>query len=79
MKLHIRDTSGQDRFSSTTNLYYRDGQVEILTYNVTNEQSLDSLNYQLKELNDKFDQDNMLLCLVGNKNDADVGEKRIST
>ena len=77
MKLHIWDTSGQDRFRSMTNLYYRDAQVAILTYDVTNEQSLDSLSYWLKELNDKVDQDNMLLCLAGNKNDVDPKEKKV--
>ncbi len=40
IKLHIWDTSGQDRFRSMTNLYYRDAQVAILTYDVTNEHSL---------------------------------------
>ena len=35
IKLHIWDTSGQDRFRSMTNLYYRDAQVAILTYDVT--------------------------------------------
>ena len=79
IKLHIWDTSGQDRFRSMTNLYYRDAQVAILTYDVTNEQSLESLNYWLNELNDKVEIDNMLLCLAGNKNDVDASEKRIST
>jgi Ras-related protein Rab-5C len=79
MKLHIWDTSGQDRFRSMTNLYYRDAQVAILTYDVGNEQSLDSLTYWLKELNDKVDQDNMLLCLAGNKNDIEASKKRVST
>ena len=79
MKLHIWDTSGQDRFRSMTNLYYRDAQVAILTYDVTNEASLESLDYWLKELNDKVDQDNMLLCLAGNKNDVDPNEKKIPT
>ena len=79
MKLHIWDTSGQDRFRSMTNLYYRDAQVAILTYDVTNEASLESLDYWLKELNDKVDQDNMLLCLAGNKNDVDPNEKKVPT
>ena len=79
IKLHIWDTSGQDRFRSMTNLYYRDAQVAILTYDVTNEQSLESLNYWLNELNDKVDQDNMLLCLAGNKNDVDSSEKKVPT
>jgi small GTP-binding protein len=63
IKLHIWDTSGQDRFRSMTNLYYRDAQVAILTYDVTNDQSLESLNYWLKELNVKVETDNMVLCL----------------
>ena len=79
MKLHIWDTSGQDRFRSMTNLYYRDAQVAILTYDVTNESSLESLNYWLNELNDKVEVDNMLLCLAGNKTDVDQSEKRIPT
>ena len=79
IKLHIWDTSGQDRFRSMTNLYYRDAQVAILTYDVTNEQSLESLNYWLNELNDKVEIDNMILCLAGNKNDVDASEKRVPT
>ena len=79
IKLHIWDTSGQDRFRSMTNLYYRDAQVAILTYDVTNDQSLESLNYWLNELNDKVEIDNMLLCLAGNKNDVDASEKRVPT
>ena len=79
IKLHIWDTSGQDRFRSMTNLYYRDAQVAILTYDVTNEQTLESLNYWLNELNDKVEIDNMVLCLAGNKNDVDASKKAVPT
>jgi len=79
IKLHIWDTSGQDRFRSMTNLYYRDAQVAILTYDVTNEQSLESLNYWLNELNDKVEIDNMLLCLAGNKSDIESSKRQVST
>ena len=79
IKMHIWDTSGQDRFRSMTNLYYRDAQVAILTYDVTNMQSLESLTYWLKELKDKVDQENMILCLAGNKNDVDAKEKNVPT
>ena len=79
IKLHIWDTSGQDRFRSMTNLYYRDAQVAILTYDVTNEESLEGLNYWLNELNDKVEIDDMILCLVGNKNDVDASQKVVST
>jgi Ras-related protein Rab-5C len=79
MKLHIWDTSGQDRFRSMTNLYYRDAQVAILTYDIGKEETLDSLSYWLKELNDKVDQDNMLLCLAGNKSDLEPAKKKVPT
>ena len=79
IKLHIWDTSGQDRFRSMTNLYYRDAQVAILTYDVTNEQSLESLNYWLNELNDKVEIDNMVLCLAGNKSDIESSRRQVST
>ena len=79
IKLHIWDTSGQDRFRSMTNLYYRDAQVAILTYDVTNEQSLESLNYWLNELNDKVEIDNMVLCLAGNKSDIEGSRRQVST
>ena len=79
MKLHIWDTSGQDRFRSMTNLYYRDAQVAILTYDVGKEETLDSLTSRIKELNDKVDLVNMLLCLAGNKNDIDPSKKRVPT
>ena len=79
IKLHIWDTSGQDRFRSMTNLYYRDAQVAILTYDVTNEQSLESLNYWLNELNDKVEIDNMVLCLAGNKSDIESSKRKVST
>ena len=71
IKMHIWDTSGQDRFRSMTNLYYRDAQVAILTYDVTNDQSIESLNFWIKELSDKVNNDNMLLFLAGNKCDME--------
>jgi len=62
-----------------TTLYYRDAQVAILTYDVTNEQSLESLNYWLNELNDKVEIHNMILCLAGNKNDVEASKKTVPT
>ena len=79
IKLHIWDTSGQDRFRSMTNLYYRDAQVAIVTYHVTNEESFEGLNYWLNELSEKVERDSMLLCLVGNKNDVEASKKTVPT
>ena len=77
MKLHVWDTSGDERFKSMTNLYYRDAQVAILTYDVSNMQTFEGLDYWLKELSDKVNKDNMLLFLAGNKCDVDSSMKKV--
>ena len=77
VKLHIWDTSGQERFRAMTNLYYRDAQVAILTYDITNEQSFSSIDFWIKELKYKVENENMILCLVGNKCDVNDGERKV--
>ena len=79
VKLHIWDTSGQERFRAMTNLYYRDAQVAILTYDITNESSFSSIDFWINELKYKVENENMILCLVGNKCDVGANEKKIST
>ena len=79
IKLHIWDTSGQERFRAMTNLYYRDAQVAILTYDITNEQSFSSIDFWIKELKYKVENENMILCLVGNKCDVNSNEKKVTT
>ena len=79
IKLHIWDTSGQERFRAMTNLYYRDAQVAILTYDITNESSFSSISFWIQELKYKVENDNMILCLVGNKCDVSVNERKINT
>ena len=79
VKLHIWDTSGQERFRAMTNLYYRDAQVAILTYDVTNESSFTGIEFWIKELKYKVENDNMILFLVGNKCDVNEDERKVST
>ena len=77
IKFHIWDTGGQERFRSMANLYYQDAAAAILTYDVTNEKSFESLNYWIEELSNKIDQDKIILCLAGNKADCDSNEKKV--
>ena len=79
IKLHIWDTSGQERFRAMTNLYYRDAQVALLTYDITNESSFNSIDFWIKELKYKVENENMILCLVGNKCDVSQDDRKIST
>ena len=78
VKLHIWDTSGQERFRAMTNLYYRDAQVAILTYDITSESSFSGIAFWIEELKYKVENENMILCLVGNKCDANDDERKIS-
>ena len=78
VKLHIWDTSGQERFRAMTNLYYRDAQVALLTYDVTSESSFSSIEFWIQQLKYKVENDNMILCLVGNKWDVEPNEKKVS-
>ena len=79
VKLHIWDTSGQERFRAMTNLYYRDAQVAILTYDITSESSFASIDFWIQELKFKVENENMILCLVGNKSDVSQDERKVST
>jgi len=77
VKLHIWDTSGQERFRAMTNLYYRDAQVAILTYDITSESSFVGIEFWIEELKYKVENENMILCLVGNKCDVSDDERKI--
>lgn len=79
MKLHIWDTGGQERFRSMANLYYQDAAAAILTYDITSEKTLQSLNYWIDELKNKVDQNKIVLCIAGNKCECDPNERKIST
>ena len=78
VKLHIWDTSGQERFRAMTNLYYRDAQVAILTYDIACATSFTSIEFWINELKYKVENENMILCLVGNKCDVSAEERKIS-
>jgi Ras-related protein Rab-5C len=77
VKLHIWDTSGQERFRAMTNLYYRDAQVALLTYDITNESSFTGIEFWIDELKYKVENENMILFLVGNKSDASDEERKV--
>ena len=79
MKFTFWVIRNDERFRSMANLYYRDAQVAILTYDVTDEESLERLTFWINELNDRAMIDNILLYLVGNINDVESKQRKIST
>jgi len=79
IKYHIWDTGGQERFRSMANLYYRDASAAILTYDVTNEKTYESINFWVEELKYKCDQEKLVLCLAANKCDVEDRKVQYST
>lgn len=75
LKLDIWDTGGQERYRALLQLYYRDADAALITYDVTNARSLENCEYWVNEL--RRTEENCILCLVANKIDVPAEEKKI--
>ena len=71
--MDIWDTGGQERFHALLQLYYRDATAALITYDISNDKSLERCEYWVAEL--KNNEENCLLFLVGNK--MDIPERKI--
>lgn len=77
LKLDIWDTGGQERFRALLQLYYRDANAALITYDVSNDRTLESCEYWVNELRNT--EENCILCLVGNKCDIPSPERRVDS
>ena len=68
MKINIWDTSGQERFRSITNQYFKGANGVILVYDVTRRQSFTDMIGWMKDIVQKTREDTMVIIL-GNKID----------
>ena len=74
IKLHIYDFSGQKKFSSIINPYFKEANGIILIYDVTQESSFNALNNWITIIKEKAPQANIIL--VGQK--CDLIERAIT-
>ena len=82
LRLDIWDTAGQEKYRSLTKMFYKDANVAILVYNITDKNSYEQLkeywHIQVKESGPK----DLLLVICANKSDlineeqVDEGEAR---
>jgi len=79
LKMHLWDTGGEERFRGMAPLYYRDTNVAVLVYDVTNRSTFDSIKYWMNELDSKIKQDGIIIAMVGNKCDLPDGDKQVNT
>ncbi len=77
LKLQFWDTGGQERFRSMASLYYKDASAAILVYDITNQESFNSMEYWINELNEKIDNDKFLIAVAGNKSDLPPDERKV--
>lgn len=69
IKIHIYDTSGQERFKCITNTYYKGVNGIILMFDLCDKQTFDNLEYWYNEIK-KHASDNVIIYIVGNKIDC---------
>ncbi|XP_076180174.1 RAS oncogene family member Rab3 isoform X2 [Ptiloglossa arizonensis] len=77
VKLQIWDTAGQERYRTITTAYYRGAMGFILMYDITNEESFNSVQDWIMQIKN-YSTDSAQLILVGNKCDME-DERVIST
>jgi len=73
-KLLIWDTAGQERFNAIVKTFYKDTQVVILVFDITNHVSFDNIEFWINQIkSEKVDEP--IFILVGNK--LDIEKKRV--
>jgi Ras-related protein Rab-2A len=70
VKLQIWDTAGQESFRSITRSYYRGAAGALLVYDITRRDTFQHLGRWLEEAQ-QHAQPNMVILLIGNKNDLE--------
>lgn len=74
MLLFPQDTAGQERYRTITTAYYRGAMGFILMYDITNEESFNSVQDWVTQIKN-YSWDNAQVILVGNK--CDMEEERV--
>ena len=69
VQLNIWDTAGQEKFHSLGKHFYKDSYIVCLVYDITNQDSLDSLKQIWYPDLQKFGEKYTVLAVVGNKCD----------
>ena len=67
----IWDTSGQERFKSLSNVFYRGADACIFVYDITNKSSFNNISYWKQQFLTEHN-NNCPMLLLGNKNDLEL-------
>lgn len=78
IRLQLWDTAGQERFRSLIPSYIRDSRVAIVVYDITKKKSFEYIDKWIEDVKNERGQENVILCIVGNKSDLS-DERQVST
>lgn len=73
IKIQIWDTAGQEAFRAITKTYYRGSSIVMVVYDITNQNSFNSVGKWLIDVRAIIDNPNIIL--IGNK--SDLNDKRV--
>lgn len=65
-QIQVWDTAGQERFRTITQSYYRSAHGAIIAYDITRQDTFDSVNHWIKEM-ELYGASNVVLVLIGEK------------
>ena len=76
IKFDIWDTAGQEKFRSLARIFYKDAKIIIYVYDITDKNSFEEIkNYWYKETLENITNNDVILALIGNKNDLYENEQ----
>lgn len=75
-KLHIWDTAGQERYRGIISIYYRGADVAVIVCDLTNPESIESVEFWIKDFKDRTNNENAKVVIVGNKIDLITDENK---
>ena len=73
LELLIWDTAGQEVYRGLAPMYYRSALIAFIVYDVTKNESFDSVSYWIRELKTNVEE-NIVILVCGNK--VDLEDKR---
>lgn len=77
LKLQLWDTAGQEIYRAITTSYYRDSDVAIIVYDITDQESFDSLKDWVNTVRTNAPP-TCIIAIVGNKKDLEAtGQRKV--
>ena len=70
-KLQLWDTIGQEKFKHLTKLFFKNSKIVILVYDKSVKSTFKKLEFWMNELKEVLGNDEIILAIVGNKDDLD--------